>query len=450
MRLDRPVFALLVWPCVACYSPNQLGQPSSGGASGQDEATTSGQDGSSEVSVSSSGADSASSAGPTMDSSSGPASTTSAPAGCTDGEIDDGEICDDGDALDGNGCNQDCVPSGTPLWTIAFDGASSLDDRFLSVTVGNDGTIFAGGFEGAESAELGLVVAYDPEGVLKWSQNFTVGGEDSAVYGIAASADGPIYAATANSLGVGELSRFSADGAFVDAAPTDASLEGVEMLPNGDVALAGTIYPAGEAWLGSMAGLEGVNWAVNLGSGGAHGVATDGDGNILGVGSVDSALWVEKLDPEGQRIWHREFGSAFANSVDVAPDGSIAVVGLGDDATMWIGVLDAEGIIVWMDLYDEGEAEAFGVKFGPDGNLVVVGRTVVPAFAFDAVCRKYDPKGVPLWTARWDTFEENSPESSTSATAVDILPSGTIVVAGYTQQSGAAGSSDGWIRAYTP
>jgi cysteine-rich repeat protein len=40
---------------------------------------------------------------------------------CGDGELDEGELCDDGNVLYGDGCNADCVPWGTLLWQDRVD-----------------------------------------------------------------------------------------------------------------------------------------------------------------------------------------------------------------------------------------------------------------------------------------------------------------------------------------
>lgn len=52
---------------------------------------------------------------------------------CGDGEVQAAEACDDGDDVEGNGCNTDCVASGTVLWTHLFvtAGADSLDDPYF-------------------------------------------------------------------------------------------------------------------------------------------------------------------------------------------------------------------------------------------------------------------------------------------------------------------------------
>ncbi len=39
---------------------------------------------------------------------------------CGDGDVQEAEACDDGDEVEGNGCNTNCVVSGTPLWTHLF------------------------------------------------------------------------------------------------------------------------------------------------------------------------------------------------------------------------------------------------------------------------------------------------------------------------------------------
>jgi cysteine-rich repeat protein len=78
-------------------------------------------------------------------------------AACGDGDLNTsrGEDCDDGNDVQGDGCNNDCVPSGTELWTRTFTGlaegrgiATDGADNVLVVgetieeRVGNIGALF--------------------------------------------------------------------------------------------------------------------------------------------------------------------------------------------------------------------------------------------------------------------------------------------------------------------
>ncbi len=95
---------------------------------------------------------------------------------CGDGDVTGPEDCDDSDEVNGNGCNNNCVASGTVLWTI--EGAPSG---------------LCGGFGGGAAAdsENGILVAkmsecdgqplvawlgkYGAEGGLIWSRTWGTG-----------------------------------------------------------------------------------------------------------------------------------------------------------------------------------------------------------------------------------------------------------------------------------
>ena len=61
--------------------------------------------------------------------------STGAPA-CGDGQLGADEVCDDGNPVDGDGCNVDCQPSGRLLWSDSYAGGSVLPDEALVVPEG--------------------------------------------------------------------------------------------------------------------------------------------------------------------------------------------------------------------------------------------------------------------------------------------------------------------------
>src|SRR5262249_44115174 len=47
---------------------------------------------------------------------------------CGNGVLEVGELCDDGNLVDGDGCDADCFASGGVLWTQIYDLGNSGDD----------------------------------------------------------------------------------------------------------------------------------------------------------------------------------------------------------------------------------------------------------------------------------------------------------------------------------
>ena len=114
---------LFVSVVVGCGDPRiEAGGDETSGSSGGTEPTTS----SSSSSASSSNGEGSSSeesseSGSEDSSSSGPASV------CGDGIPDGDELCDDGNRTDEDGCNADCVPSGSLLWSWEPPESASID-----------------------------------------------------------------------------------------------------------------------------------------------------------------------------------------------------------------------------------------------------------------------------------------------------------------------------------
>ncbi len=84
----------------------------------------------------------------TMSSGSGPDPDSSGDIGlpeCGDGMVDDDEECDDGNEQDGDGCNTDCVRSGSIRWEATYAGSAGEDDRYFGLALtGADAVVTAG------------------------------------------------------------------------------------------------------------------------------------------------------------------------------------------------------------------------------------------------------------------------------------------------------------------
>lgn len=78
----------------------------------------------------------------TVGSDDGPAETSAGSSGvpesCGDGFVDPGEQCDDGNSVDADGCNVDCVTSGSEVWSTEIERAFS-EVTFVSASA--DGAI---------------------------------------------------------------------------------------------------------------------------------------------------------------------------------------------------------------------------------------------------------------------------------------------------------------------
>lgn len=88
------------------------------------------------------------------------------PTWCGDGLTQDGESCDDANAVNGDGCNVDCRPSGMVVWEreLAFEG------RAYGASVGLDGGLYiAGQVTGGPTAAWAARLAAQ-DGVIDWTK----------------------------------------------------------------------------------------------------------------------------------------------------------------------------------------------------------------------------------------------------------------------------------------
>ena len=95
--------------------------------------------------------------------------TSSAPV-CLDGSVDDGEQCDDGNDLNGDGCNRDCRLSGQLVWESSFGSGLGQVDQAYDVAPEVDGSVVVTGYLSAneEGARDGWMARYNSAGSLTW------------------------------------------------------------------------------------------------------------------------------------------------------------------------------------------------------------------------------------------------------------------------------------------
>jgi cysteine-rich repeat protein len=93
---------------------------------------------------------------------------------CGDGEENGPEDCDDGDEVQGNGCNNDCVPSGLELWT--YEDHVSPEDACVDLVTADAGHLYMVGrvdnLSGAEEADIFYVQRLTSGGALDWTREY--------------------------------------------------------------------------------------------------------------------------------------------------------------------------------------------------------------------------------------------------------------------------------------
>ncbi len=180
--LETWLAALVVLPFVACGGPGPAGDGASDSSETSADGSTTGRDPdpSSTSPVSSSESDSGSAS--LDDTSVDESSSTTDPLMpvCGDAHVDPGEMCDDGNLVDGDGCDIGCVPSDPGQWSYVGGPLTML----RALALAEDGSVLAVGQYGnpfAFEANVSILRALDADGELVAENDAIVPGDSYAV-----------------------------------------------------------------------------------------------------------------------------------------------------------------------------------------------------------------------------------------------------------------------------
>ncbi len=392
---------------------------------------------------------------------------------CGDGVEQGDEVCDDGDEVNGDGCNIDCVFSGSAIWTQNFgDGpayALGLDD--------DDGVLVA--YAGTEYQYI------DVDGALGWEASYSLPGgtttlaqsvdyhedqawmaagqantdaqgyniwwrpySDAGSPGNSTTYDNPTHSSDF----MGQL-KFNADGQFYVFAYSNRS----DLGQGYDVWLRKFDVDGDEMWTRDFDGGAGDN---------ASAIAVGSDGYLVVAGSTEvdgegRNAWLRKYSPEGSVEWTRTSAGAgtsadWIEGVAIAADLSIAVIGNQSD-DIWVRKYNEDGDVEWTDVYDgPGDVDSVcnqfcffydsgqAVAFDSTGALVAVGGQMTSDTGGDTWVRKYDASGVELWT---DLVAPNADALFQLAFDVVVTSTDDIVVGGSWVEGETVSA---WVQKYTP
>lgn len=258
-------------------------------------------------------------------------------AHCGDGVLQPaaGEACDDGDELDGNGCNADCVVSGTVRWSDIVDGTENgLPDQGEAVAVSLDGSIFV----------TGTADGSGPTHAKIWLRRYASDG--TAVWTEIRSEIQELYAADLQFLDTGAL----VVGAFTDE-------------------VAGGRFPSVFAY-----SLDGVpDWGYTHTEPRARlSLAAVSGGFIALATDVSQSAWLRSFEPDGMPVWTVE-PPLMLNESDIAsfPDGGFVIAGTFDGSDVWVRRFTAEADELWTQML-EGHGAVGGIAV-TDEQIVVAG-----------------------------------------------------------------------------
>lgn len=389
---------------------------------------------------------------------------------CGDGVVNGDEPCDDGDDVDGNGCNVDCVVSGSVLWTVTYDGPDHETDYAGGVAVDLEDNIIVVGNVASDGTSVAWVRQYTPEGAAAWTQFFPAMVDDS-------------YASSAVTLDSGDVvfggSFDTASGTNPDAwlrrlssigdplwTETYASPQGgsdgvIDLARDEDGFLYALVEenqaptPSGyRAFLRKYSEDGAELWTSNIDNvTRAHALATESNGSCIIVGNESQAgvfvPYLSRRTSDGTEEWFRtypEYDDAYFTTVAVNESGHI-LAGLTSVASAdRVLSIDTEGnivdeffphgeettlLIVAILSLDNGEYVAAGVK-GEDGHLWT---------------SKYSTDGLESWTHIYNGDDWGLGLDSVSALESDSA--GNIIAVGSIQDVQAT-AQDIWVTKFAP
>ena len=357
--------------------PGSTGTGSSGGTSGSSESTAG-------ESESSTGTSSGSSTSTTSD------VTSSTSQGddsvCGDGIVEGGEACDDGNAIDADGCNNDCQESGTTVWEDNSIGAmDAVGDWLWALAVDSEGNIVATGRRPTATEDWNVwLVKFDPDGTLLWEEDIDAYGGTDEGSGIATDSNDNIIVTGYLEGNAGS----PLEGYFLHKYDPD-----------------GTLLWEDAPAPGPTAGTWGMDVAVGT-SDEIYAVGTRDEGTFDGY-----SIWLRAYDSDGTIRWTEQVSQAVEDT-----DNRAAAVALGSMGEVYVG--GHEGVtnsntVAWLSKYDEdGNADwtvtrdggaagidaYYGLAVAADGDVVAVGRGSVPGQGFDILFDRYDTDGNEVWT----------------------------------------------------
>jgi cysteine-rich repeat protein len=417
-----------------------------------DDGGTTGASASTSTSTSTSGGSEASTTDASSSSMTGESSTTAVGPVCGDGAVDAGEECDDGNSMDGDGCNNDCMPSGRELWVHLESPPVIASVAAIASKMSERGeVVVVGGFVDEGTGNDAWLARVDPKtGAMLWSKRFDFDA-DERVHGLTIVGDEVIAAGT----------QRGADRDVLLFGASDAGELGwheVLVSVGEDYATAIATVGNGAVATGLVTTEGGVQiWAQRVEAGGA-------------LGWTRTYPWVTvTLYPLGPGVAGFSDRAVIANSrkTDVVSEALIAL-DLGG-AELWTTVLDevpgtiqaaapamsggiftaskivpnglavrsfaADGASVWGSI-DCAGLNGRGVAEGPDGTIAVIG--LAEGSTDDIRLCKLSSSAKLMWERTLDSGGDDY------GYAVAVLSDGTVLA------GGDWGASQGVLAAFSP
>jgi len=383
---------------------------------------------------------------------------TTLPASCGNGVVEGIETCDDGNDVDGDGCNVDCVVSGTQLWEWRWDGGRDGWDVVHDIALLEDGSVVTGGVTHTDAGVQAEQVRISAEGVeMLWQHRHSVeGASDTGAWGAARFLSGSVLAGTGDNQ-VLFVHALDADGNLVletgfPGRVYDATSDGEEVWVVGQLGdetsalfrlsselelIATYDEPSGSMPVGAMV------WAV----------AQAGDRVVVAgeAGAPRRGFVRELYEDSGSVLWEHDVAELggdhdAAYGAAIVLGGAVATVGdvsIGSERNGWLMRRDTGGRLL-DEIEQEDLGNYHGVAIGPSGEIAVAG-WVDQGLSKAALIVKYGVDGSLAW--RQETTGDLV-VGDHKAWSVAIRDDSVIVVGGTLVQEET--SFDAWVAAYRP
>lgn len=391
--------------------------------------------------------------------------TTNVPSTCGNGVLDEPEVCDDGNSIEGDGCNNNCEISGSLEWCKVELGDEGAATSIQSLAVDSHGNVVVVGraWNQQEGVHEAFVAKYTGEGEKAWDRRFhgdVVG--DPIAYGLDIDSLDSIMVSAVLTDG-NALIRLSEDGAtsWIRHADEPISLVESELVISSAGKIALSVSVGVDPVKGALAGIDQDGEIVWLRSVDAfsertdsQALASDAEGNWLLAGTIlvktempgpdiDAheyfAGYVQKYTHDGELLWTREIPaedeehSLFIADLGVRVSHEIVVLGIeqapkiGDGTKITLTTLAGDGTLFPSKTVGLPEQSSFGygLMIAPDDSAIVAGMVVVPPGR--ALVSRILPSGDVQWSYRNDFV----PGKGSAFSAVGQRSDGYIYAAGF-------------------
>ncbi|MEM9461173.1 MAG: hypothetical protein AAGF11_43820 [Myxococcota bacterium] len=395
---------------------------------------------------------------------------------CGNAQPEAGEECDDGNTIDGDGCNTNCVRGGSVIWEAVVAGDADRSDRYFGLTQLASGDLVAVGHTHQQPDDRDVLLSlWTVEGEETTRVVYDVeDGPDTIddALAVAQGGNGFVFVCGEAQLGGTDtpwISRWdptlplepSHQRAVADA---PGACHDIALLDNVMAAVGGGSTAAGEstAWAHRFSPMDLTPYGLATVAGNFHtrlrAVIRDDDGELVAGGQVDKRGVVYDTNGLGTPLWQTEQDLEIQS---MRLDGDrIIVGGLTDDGPgnedLWVAALGLDGRLQWTYAPDDMLTdEVEDIALDPAGNIYAVGHVVAGNNNPDRWVGKLDPAGDLVWQR---SDYESSAGGEDKARSVEVVrvdedddgEPDTLAVVVVAEIGGPGDTSDAWIARVAP